>query len=79
MNFGDFLKIKREVKGISKYQLSKMTGIAITTLSDYESLKHEPRISNAKKICQALNEVFVIEGRWANACYWDVNRGRGFA
>lgn len=41
-------------KGISLYRLSKLTGIADTTLTNYRVKKSDPSFSNACKIADAL-------------------------
>lgn len=41
-------------KGISLYRLSKLTGIADTTLTNYRVKKSDPSFSKACKIADAL-------------------------
>ncbi|MFQ8706596.1 MAG: helix-turn-helix domain-containing protein [Thomasclavelia sp.] len=45
----------RNKKNISLGQLSKMTGIPKSTISDYENKKHSPRIDFLEKIAIALH------------------------
>ena len=60
MKFGEFMKFNRKT---SLYELSKITGISRQQLSNYEQMKSEPTIYNAKLICEAIGENFLIVGK----------------
>ena len=58
MTFTEFLN--QQIGDISRYKLSKMTGISYTQIKNYLSGTSEPTVKNADKICKALNTTFLI-------------------
>jgi transcriptional regulator with XRE-family HTH domain len=60
MDFKIFLTETRKTKRVSKYRLSKDTGIRITTITKYERGEIVPSITNAEKLCAALGTSFTI-------------------
>lgn len=55
MTLGDILRLAREAKGLSTDELAKMVGVSRTTIYNYESGSHEPRISHLKWLAEALD------------------------
>lgn len=60
MNFGEAVKKERERRGISRYRLSKMSGVSLTLLGYYERGERTPTIDKANQICRALEWEFVL-------------------
>lgn len=54
-NIGKLIKFYRRKLGLTQTELSKLTGISQSTISDYEKGNIIPSISNIKKIAKALN------------------------
>jgi transcriptional regulator with XRE-family HTH domain len=54
-NIGKLIKFYRKKLGLTQTELSKLTGISQSTISDYEKGNIIPSISNIKKIAKALN------------------------
>lgn len=55
MTFGEKVKEARLTLNLSQTELSKMTGISERSLYTYEQLGTIPRMSNVKKLAEALN------------------------
>lgn len=55
MTFGEKVKGARLALNLSQTELSKMTGISERSLYTYEQLGTIPRMSNVKKLAEALN------------------------
>lgn len=55
MTFGEKVKEARLALNLSQTELSKMTGISERSLYTYEQLGTIPRMSNVKKLADALN------------------------
>lgn len=55
MTFGEKVKEARLTLNLSQAELSKMTGISGRSLYTYEQLGTIPRMSNVKKLAEALN------------------------
>ncbi len=55
MTFGEKVKEARLTLNLSQAELSKMTGISERSLYTYEQLGTIPRMSNVKKLAEALN------------------------
>lgn len=53
-SFGSELQDHRKLKNISQKELSRLTGLSVSSISKYESGERMPRILNAKKIAQIL-------------------------
>ena len=54
MTFGEKVKEARLAQNLSQTELSKMTGISERSLYTYEQLGTIPRMSNVKKLAEAL-------------------------
>lgn len=54
-NIGKLIRFYRRKLGLTQTELSKLTGISQSTISDYEKGNIIPSISNIKKIAKALN------------------------
>lgn len=61
MTLGDFLKNKRKEKCLSQYELSKLSGVNITTISLIECNRINPQIKSLGKICKVLDCIDEIE------------------
>ncbi|HBH1374899.1 helix-turn-helix domain-containing protein [Clostridioides difficile] len=55
MSIGYKLKYYRKNNMLSQSELSKMTGIAQTTISDLEKDKYMPKVDTLCKLAQALD------------------------
>lgn len=55
MTFGEKVKEARLALNLSQTELAKMTGISERSLYTYEQLGTIPRMSNVKKLAEALN------------------------
>lgn len=55
MTFGEKVKAARLALNLSQTELSKMTGISERSLYTYEQLGTIPRMSNVRKLAEALN------------------------
>lgn len=55
MTLGDILRLAREAKGLSTRELAEMVGVSRSTIYNYESGSHEPRISHLKWLAEALD------------------------
>ena len=55
MKLGELLGKARVAKGLSRKELAEMVGVSPFTIYNYESDKHEPRISHLKWIAEALD------------------------
>lgn len=56
------IKELREQKQISRYRLSKLTGIKQSTLRTIETRSHNPGFLTIKKICEALNiDLYMVD------------------
>ena len=62
IKFSEFLREERMKQEMSKYNLAKLTGLRITTISNYEAGKRVPSLDVADKLCKALNKKFTIGG-----------------
>lgn len=54
MSIGERIQYKRKELNLTQKKLSIMTGIPITTISDYEKNKYEPNATNILKISNAI-------------------------
>ena len=46
--------LKREMRGVTESELSKMTGISVVTISQYRNGKKIPNVRNLRKIAHVL-------------------------
>lgn len=54
MTFGQKMRSKRKLRGVSQQYLSNKTGIPQTTISDWENDKSLPNVVEAHKLASAL-------------------------
>lgn len=55
LSFGERLKLARKEKKLTQKELAKKLGVDHTTISHWESNKHEPGIENLKKLSVLFN------------------------
>lgn len=55
MMFADFVRKKRELKGLRIAELARKAGVAPSYISVIEHGRKVPRITNAIRICKALS------------------------
>ena len=60
MNFGAFLRERREAAGWSIYRLAKETGISETVIHAYEKKGSQPTLDKADRLLQALGASLTI-------------------
>lgn len=58
MNTGELIQLHRKKKGISLAELANKVGVSKQSISLYERSLRTPSVSNAMKICSALNISF---------------------
>ena len=70
MTIGKTIRQTRKEKGITQKKLAELTGLAETTIRQYEADKYQPKIQQVEKIAAALGvTTFQIMGTE----YWDAS------
>lgn len=60
MDYGKMLRQKRESLGLSRYKLSKLSGIPESTIQNWETGGIQPTVALYSKALEAMGESLVI-------------------
>ena len=60
MEFGTYIKEQCQIKGMSLYQLSKLSGVRATTISSYVNHGIQPTIGKADALLRALGVTMTL-------------------
>ena len=72
MKVGNRIRYQRELRNLSRKQLSQLCGVAEVSIMQYELGKRQPKIEQLTKIANALNVdpfILITEESYPDECY----------